>query len=416
MWCGVKSKIVVDAKLRPDRLTPTRLTPDKLTRDTLIPETLLDKPKVLDKPLGKTPPFLSQRTSGLPGYRAFLSLSAGLTIAALIVDWLAGRPLASGMGLTLPLVLSALVAAGLGLWAVPMLRSLKAGQIIRQDGPQTHLKKAGTPTMGGIFFIPASLAVALLWTGLAPNVVAVSTLTLAYAGIGWLDDWQILRRKSNKGISPKLKLALQVLFGGMFCGWLLWSQPADIATIAFPFGMSLSLGLLFLPLAWFVLVAESNATNLTDGLDGLGGGTAAIALLGLGAVVAPTAPELMVFCACMSGGCLGFLAHNHNPAKVFMGDTGSLALGGALAAVALLTHSLFALLILSGLFFVETLSVIAQVGYYKATKDANGIGKRLFKMAPLHHHLELTGWNETQVVTRFYLMAALLAVVCLLLL
>jgi phospho-N-acetylmuramoyl-pentapeptide-transferase len=359
-------------------------------------------------------PIDSQKTIGLSGYRLFLSLGAGLGVAALFIDWLAGRSLLSG-GLTLPLIVSALVAGGLGCWAVPLLRDLKAGQVIRQDGPQAHLKKAGTPTMGGIFFVPAAVTVALLWTGFAPNVVAVSALTLAYAGIGWLDDWQILRRKSNKGISPKLKLALQVLFGGLFCAWLLWSQPTDITTLVFPFGITLSLGLLFLPLAWFVLVAESNATNLTDGLDGLAGGTAAIALLGLGALVGVASPELMVFCACMSGGCLGFLAHNHNPARVFMGDTGSLALGGALAAVALLTHSLFALLVLSGLFLAETLSVIAQVGYYKATKDANGIGKRLFKMAPLHHHLELTGWSETLVVSRFYLIAALLATSCLLL-
>ncbi len=361
-------------------------------------------------------PLVSQKAIGLSGYRLFLTLSAGLGVAALFLDWSAARSLASGFGLTLPLIVSAIVAGGLGLWVVPMLRALKAGQIIRQDGPQAHLKKAGTPTMGGIFFIPAAVVVALLWTGFNPNVVAVSALTLAYAGIGWLDDWQILNKKSNKGISPKLKLALQILFGGLFCGWLFWSQPADISTIVFPFGISLSLGLLFLPLAWFVLVAESNATNLTDGLDGLAGGTVSIALLGLGALVAPTSPELMIFCACLSGGCLGFLAHNHNPARVFMGDTGSLALGGALAAVALLTHSLFGLLILSGLFLTETLSVIAQVGYYKATKDANGIGKRLFKMAPLHHHLELTGWSETQVVSRFYLLAAVLAFACLILL
>ncbi|MFM7424408.1 MAG: phospho-N-acetylmuramoyl-pentapeptide-transferase [Elainella sp.] len=357
-------------------------------------------------------PLISPSAASLSGYRLFLTLSTGLTIAALLIDWAAGRSLASGIGLALPLVASALVAGGLGLWVVPLLRRLKAGQVIRQDGPQAHLKKAGTPTMGGIFFVPAAVVMALLWTGFAPNVLAVSALTLAYAGIGWLDDWQILRYKSNKGISPRLKLALQVLFGGLFCGWLLWSQPSTISTLVFPFGFSLSVGLLFLPLAGFVLVAESNATNLTDGLDGLAGGTAAIALLGLGALVAPSAPELMVFCACLSGGCLGFLAHNHNPARVFMGDTGSLALGGALAAVALLTHSLFALLLLSGLFFVETLSVIAQVGYYKATKDANGIGKRLFKMAPLHHHLELTGWSETQVVSRFYLIGALLALGC----
>jgi phospho-N-acetylmuramoyl-pentapeptide-transferase len=310
---------------------------------------------------------------------------------------------------------TAVLTGLLGYWAVPLLRALKAGQVIRQEGPQAHLKKAGTPTMGGIFFVPVAVAVALLWSGMATNVVAVALLTLAYAGIGWLDDWQILRRKSNQGISPKTKLVLQVLFALLFCAWLYWSQPATISTLVFPFGMTLSLGLLFLPLAVFVLVAESNATNLTDGLDGLAGGTSAIALLGLGALVAPTSPELMIFCACMSGGCLGFLAHNHNPARVFMGDTGSLALGGALAAVALVSHSLFGLLILSGLFLAETLSVIAQVGYYKATKDENGIGKRLFKMAPLHHHFELIGWTETQVVFRFYLVGGLLALGCLLL-
>ena len=237
----------MDAKLTPDRNTP------------------IDSPKHI----------------GMSGYRLFLSLGAGLGIAALSIDWLAGRSLLAG-GLTLPLVASALVAGGLGCWAVPLLRNLKTGQVIRQDGPQAHLKKAGTPTMGGIFFVPAAVLVGLLWTGFAPNVVAVSALTLSYAGIGWLDDWQILRRKSNKGISPQLKLALQVLFGGLFCAWLLWSQPTEITTLVFPFGLSLSLGLLFLPLAWFVLVAESNATNLTDGLDGLAGGTAAIALLGLG--------------------------------------------------------------------------------------------------------------------------------------
>jgi phospho-N-acetylmuramoyl-pentapeptide-transferase len=165
---------------------------------------------------------------------------------------------------------------------------------------------------------------------------------------------------------------------------------------------------LFWPLAGFVLVAESNATNLTDGVDGLAAGTVAIAIFALGVIIAPTAPDLMVFCAAVSGSCLGFLAYNRNPASVFMGDTGSLAL----AAVALVTNSLVALFILSGIFFVETLSVMAQVSYYKATKGPDGKGKRLFKMAPLHHHLELTGWSELQVVAVFYMIAAVLAFVC----
>ncbi|MBD1852210.1 phospho-N-acetylmuramoyl-pentapeptide-transferase [Leptolyngbya sp. FACHB-711] len=360
--------------------------------------------------------LIPDRPLGLGGYRTFLTLCSGLGAAALILDSVAERAFLAKDSLILPLVVSMLVAGALGYWVVPLLRALKAGQIIRQEGPQAHLKKAGTPTMGGLFFVPAAVLLALVWTGFQPNVVAVSALTLAYAAIGWYDDWQILSKKSNKGISPRMKLALQVGFGGLFCLWAALTQPATITTLTLPLGFMLPLGLLFFPLAWFVLVAESNATNLTDGLDGLAGGTGSIALLGLAALVAPNSPELATFCVCLSGGCLGFLVHNHHPARVFMGDTGSLALGGALAAVAILTQSLFGLFLLSGVFFAETLSVIAQVSYYKATKDANGIGKRLLKMSPLHHHFELSGWTETQVVGRFYLAGAVLAIVSLLML
>jgi phospho-N-acetylmuramoyl-pentapeptide-transferase len=315
-------------------------------------------------------------------------------------------------------MICASVTAGLGYWAVPLLQALKMGQIIREDGPQTHLRKAGTPTMGGLFFVPVAVAVALVWSGLVmrtgdfTSVLAVSVVTLAYAGIGLLDDWQIVRSRSNKGISPRLKLALQIGVGSLFCLWLAWTQPASITTILLPLNLALPLGILFWPLAVFVLVAESNATNLTDGVDGLAAGTCAIALLGLGAIIAPTAPGLMIFCACMSGSCLGFVVHNRNPATVFMGDTGSLALGGALAAVGLLSQNLWGLFIISGIFFVESLSVIAQVGYYKATKGSNGIGKRLFKMSPFHNHLELSGWSETQIVGMFYLTNCVLALVC----
>lgn len=340
-------------------------------------------------------------------------LAIGLGGAALILDSMSNRLPWQGMSLTLPLLLSALCSAALGFWVIPLLQALKTGQIIREDGPQAHLKKAGTPTMGGIFFIPASVILACVLSNFAKEVLAVSALTLSYGFIGWLDDWQILRRKSNKGISPRTKLALQVGFAAVFCLWLMFNQPAGITNIALPLlGVSIPLGFVFWPLAGFALVAESNATNLTDGIDGLAGGTVAIALLALGAVVAPTSTGLMIFCAALSGGCLGFLAHNRNPARVFMGDTGSLALGGALAAVALLTNSLVMLFILSGIFFVETLSVMAQVSYYKATKGPDGKGKRLLKMAPLHHHLELTGWSELQVVSVFYIIAAFLASIC----
>jgi phospho-N-acetylmuramoyl-pentapeptide-transferase len=341
------------------------------------------------------------------------SLATGLGTASVILDLLAHRSPWQLTSLTLPLLLCALISGGIGFWVIPLLQALKTGQIIREDGPQAHLKKAGTPTMGGIFFIPVAVIVAAVASNLATEVLAVSALTLSYGFVGWLDDWQILRRKSNKGISPRMKLALQVGFAALFCIWLMFNQPTNITNIALPWvSFSLPLGFLFWPLAGFVLVAESNATNLTDGIDGLAAGTVAIAILALGAIIAPTSLGLMIFCASISGSCLGFLAHNRNPARVFMGDTGSLALGGALAAVALLTNSLVALFILSGIFFVETLSVMAQVGYYKATKGPDGKGKRLLKMAPLHHHLELTGWSELQVVSVFYIIAAILATIC----
>ncbi|MEH1765516.1 phospho-N-acetylmuramoyl-pentapeptide-transferase [Nostoc sp.] len=341
-------------------------------------------------------------------------LAIGLATTAFFLDSMANRLPWQSMSLTLPLLLCALGSGVVGYWVIPLLQALKTGQIIREDGPQAHLKKAGTPTMGGIFFIPVSVLLACILSNFSQQVLAVSALTISYGLIGWLDDWQILRRKSNKGISPRTKLALQVSFAAVFCLWLMFNQPSNITNIALPWvGFTLPLGFLFWPLAGFVLVAESNATNLTDGIDGLAAGTVAIALLALGALVAPTAPGLMVFCAALSGGCLGFLAHNRNPARVFMGDTGSLALGGALAAVALLTNTLVGLFILSGIFFVETLSVMAQVSYYKATKGPDGKGKRLFKMAPLHHHLELTGWSELQVVGVFYIIAAILATICL---
>lgn len=305
--------------------------------------------------------------------------------------------------LLLPLAISALLSAALGYIVIPILQKLKAGQVIREDGPANHLKKAGTPTMGGIFFVPVAAIVALIWSGFSENIVALSLVTLAYGTIGFLDDWQILLKKSNKGISPKMKLGLQILVAVGFCLWLFWRAPADLTTVNLPGKIVLPLGLFFWLLAGFVLTAESNATNLTDGVDGLAGGTGAVAFCALGIIVGYNYPDIMVFCACFSGACLGFVLHNRNPAKVFMGDTGSLALGGALGAVGLLSNHLWELFIISGIFFAESLSVIAQVTYYKATKGPDGQGKRLFKMAPLHHHLELSGQTETQIVGIFYL-------------
>lgn len=357
--------------------------------------------------------FSSNRSfkgAALTGRALLWLLSIGSLVGSILLDVAANR-LGQLTSLTMPLVVAWSLAAIAGWGVVPLLRALKTGQFIREEGPQAHFKKAGTPTMGGIFFVPVGVFLAIALSGFSPTVIAVSLMTLAYGFIGWLDDWQVLRRQSNKGISPRMKLMLQIAFAVAFCLWVMATQPAAVTRLSLPLGLTLPLGVLFWPLAGFVLVAESNATNLTDGLDGLLGGTAAIALLGLGAIVAPTHPDLMVFCGALGGACLGFLIHNHNPAKVFMGDTGSLALGGGLAAVGILSGNLFGLLIVTLLFFAETLSVIIQVSYYKATKGPDGIGKRFFRMAPLHHHFELSGWSELQVVSVFYAITALLATI-----
>jgi phospho-N-acetylmuramoyl-pentapeptide-transferase len=312
---------------------------------------------------------------------------------------------------TLPLWISALVSAMFGYLAVPILQKIKASQIIQEDGPSTHFKKAGTPTMGGIFFIRIALIVGLITGGLTKNVIAVVLVTLAYAFIGWIDDWQILRKKTNLGLTARQKLILQVVVAISFCLWANFNQPKTITDIHLPFNFILPLGIFFWLVAIFVMLAESNATNLTDGVDGLAGGTCAIAFLGLGILISNTHPDLRGFCFAISGGCLGFVVHNRHKASVFMGDTGSLALGAGLAGVGILSQNLWALFIISLLFFLESLSVIAQVTYYKMTKDENGKGKRLLKMAPIHHHLELSGWTETQIVGIFYLINTLLVII-----
>ncbi len=344
------------------------------------------------------------------GVQLLWILSLILTTVVGLLDWRFQHGVINS--LLLPFTIAAIAVAILGFWAVPQLSKLKMGQFIREDGPQAHLKKAGTPTMGGVFVVPVGLVIAIAWSGFNADVIAVALMTTSYLAIGGVDDWKSLSNRKNEGLTPKGKLALQVGAAIAFCLWVAFSQSPNLTTILLPFGLSLPLGFLFWGLAVFVLLAESNATNLTDGVDGLAGGTGAIALLGMAAVTVNTHPQLALFCICLGGSYLGFLVHNRNKARVFMGDTGSLALGGALGAVGILSGNLWALFILSGIFFVESLSVIAQVGYYKATKGPDGKGQRLFKMAPFHHHLELSGWAETQVVGVFYIVNALLATIC----
>ncbi len=334
--------------------------------------------------------------SGFSAGGRVLSLGLGLALSGLLVGI---RP-----EVLVPFGLSVVGSILLGSLVIPWLRHWKAGQVIRQEGPQSHLKKAGTPTMGGISFLPVGLLVAGIWTGWDPHLLAIALLTLAYGFVGWLDDWQVIRQQSNKGLSPKQKLFLQVGIAALFCGYLAWQGIPTGLTL--PGLGRIPLGWLFWPLAVFVLVGTNNAVNLTDGMDGLAAGVVAILLFGLGLLHGD--PQLSVLALTLSGACLGFLAHNHHKARVFMGDTGSLGLGGALAGLALLGDQLWALALMGGVLVAEALSVILQVSYFKYTKRKTGEGKRLLRMSPLHHHLELGGWSEVQVVGSLYGITALL--------
>ena len=338
-------------------------------------------------------------------------LSGLLLLACLLCDWLSGAP-----QLTVPLLVAGLISAAVTGWGVPRLRQLKLGQVIRAEGPQGHLSKAGTPTMGGLLVVPVGVLVGGLLSPSDPRLLAVAAVTLAYMAIGAVDDWRSLTRRTNTGLTPRGKLLLQAGAALLFLIWAAagqWLGGASPGDIALPLGWVLPIGLLIWPLGLFVFMAESNATNLTDGLDGLAAGCGAVVFIGMGLQLMLRGHEgdatMAGFCAAMAGCWLGFLAHNRHPARLFMGDTGSLAMGAALSAVALLSNSLWPLLLMGGVFLAESLSVILQVWVFKATKDpATGQGRRLFKMAPLHHHFELGGLNEQVVVIRFWLASLLL--------
>ena len=346
------------------------------------------------------------------------ALLAILVLAAcLAADW----RLAPSM-ITLPLLVATGVSAGMAAWGVPRLRRLKLGQVIRDEGPRAHHSKAGTPTMGGLLVVPVGVLVAGLVAPEDPRLLAVAAVTLAFMAIGAVDDWRSLTRQTNTGLKPRGKLLLQAGAALLFLIWAAlggWVGGAAAGDVGLPFGWILPLGLLIWPLGLFVFLAESNATNLTDGLDGLAAGCGAIVFTGLGLQLMLRGndgdPALAAFCVAMAGCWLGFLSQNHHPARVFMGDTGSLAMGAALSAVALLSNSLWPLLLMGGVFLAESLSVILQVWVFKATKGPDGQGRRLFRMAPLHHHFELGGLSEQRVVLSFWAASLILVVLGLLL-
>ncbi len=346
-------------------------------------------------------------------------LGCVLLVACLLSDGLVANSMLSPV-----LLLAAGLSTTVTAWGLPRLRALKLGQVIREEGPQAHQSKAGTPTMGGLLVVPVGVIVGGLISPGDPRLLAVAAVTLATMAIGAIDDWRSLTRRHNTGLSPRGKLLLQAGIALLFLIWAAagqWLGGANPGDIALPLGWVLPLGWLIWPLGLFVLLAESNATNLTDGLDGLAAGCGAVVFTGMGLQLMLRGhegdPALAGFCVAMAGCWLGFLAFNRNPARLFMGDTGSLAMGAALAAVALLSNSLWPLLLMGGVFLAESVSVILQVWVFKATKNpATGQGRRLFRMAPLHHHFELGGLAEQQVVIRFWGASLLLVLLGLVLL
>jgi phospho-N-acetylmuramoyl-pentapeptide-transferase len=322
--------------------------------------------------------------------------------------------------------LSALaISLAFGPWLIRKLREFQIGQVIRAEGPQTHQQKTGTPTMGGLLILTGALVPTLLWADLTNAYVWIAVLTTAgYGAIGFADDYLKLVRRSHHGLLPRYKMGFQILIGLAVGVVLLVLQHENLynTRLVFPFFKRLipDLGWWYLAFAVFVLVAESNAVNLTDGLDGLAISVFAIAAAAYTALAYvtghrvfaeylllvrfPQAAELTVFCGALVGASLGFLWYNSYPAEIFMGDVGSLALGAALGIVAILIKQELLLPIVGGIFVLEALSVVLQVGYFKATG-----GQRLFRMAPLHHHFELSGWSEPKIISRFVIVAIIFA-------
>jgi phospho-N-acetylmuramoyl-pentapeptide-transferase len=344
--------------------------------------------------------------------------AAGATVTAILLAFLAGPTI------------------------IAMLRARKIGQVVRAEGPASHQGKRGTPTMGGVIILLSTIVPTLLWAPLTNRFVLFAMLATLWMGaIGFLDDWLKIVEGKSRGLVAKWKLLGQCSFG-VVLGLLLYRfpvvppdvMPATATTLPFfKFVIVTFSPWLFVAFVTTVITGSSNAVNLTDGLDGLAAGLSGIAagafaifayILGrtdttqyLNLFYLPGAGELTVFCAALVGGCLGFLWFNAHPAQVFMGDTGSLALGGAFGTVAILLKAEFLLLIIGGVFVAEAVSVMLQTGVYKWYKRSRGReyadAHRVFRMAPLHHHFEKLGWHESTVVTRFYILGLFCAMVAL---
>ncbi|MGC0371876.1 MAG: hypothetical protein DGJ47_000577 [Rickettsiaceae bacterium] len=327
----------------------------------------------------------------------------------------------------LAFLFSFIVSLVVGKYFIKYLKKIQVNtQPIREDGPKTHLQKVGTPTMGGVIIISATTITTLLLANLTNAYIwTVLFVMISFGSLGAIDDYQKIMYKSSDGISGKCKLFIQFFISIIaFLAIYYFAADAYHTKIAFPFfkNVFLDLGYFYFPFAMVVITGASNAVNLTDGLDGLAAGTVAVAVATFGVVsyivghvlyaqylqiiYVPYASEVSVLCCAIVGSCLGFLWFNAKPASIFMGDTGSLSLGATLGTISVITKNELVLVIIGGVFVVETLSVIIQVLYFRMTG-----GRRYFLMAPIHHHFEQKGWSETQVVTRFWIISILLAII-----
>lgn len=323
-----------------------------------------------------------------------------------------------------------IVSFVLGPWIIARLRTLRVGQVVRDEGPQEHLSKAGTPTMGGVLILVATVLSTVLWADLTSLNVVIALVVLLWTGtLGFIDDYLKVVRRRTEGLVAKYKLVGQGLIGLLVAlALLLLPVMGEPTWTMVPFFADWHVDFFwwaFIPWVMLVMAGSSNAVNLSDGLDGLAAGLSAIAagtfavfayVIGrvdtsvyLGLVYIPGAGELAIFCVAVAGAALGFMWFNAHPAEIFMGDTGSLALGGAIGTVAILLKMEFLLVVVGGVFVLEAVSVIMQVGYFKYTAARTGRGQRFFQMAPLHHHFEQKGWAESKVIIRFWILGILCA-------
>ena len=313
------------------------------------------------------------------------------------------------LSVCLPVLISFLVSVFLGPVIIPFLKRLKAGQTVRDEGPKSHLKKNGTPTMGGILILSAMIVTSLFYMEDYPEIKPILLMTLGFGLIGFLDDYIKVILKRSMGLTPIQKMAGQLVVTGLFAYYLLKCTDISLAAkIPFMPGKELDLGWLNIPLLFFIVIGTVNGANFTDGLDGLAASVTVLAASFLSAAAIGTGTRIEPVTCAVAGALLGFLLFNVYPASVFMGDTGSLALGGFVAAAAYMMQLQLFIPIIGVIYLIEVVSVILQVLFFKLTG-----GRRLFRMAPLHHHFELGGWSETRIVAFFSVVTAILCLVAL---